>query len=265
VKLDLAEAFHRIRIADGYQHLTAFKTRYGLFQYNVMPFGVANGPAWFQKYVDHALTGLTDNTCVSFFDDILIYGDTREEVVERTREVLARFRKTGLFVKLEKCSFHVQEVSFLGFKIGHGKVEMEPERVEAVRNWPKPSKLREVQEFLGFANFYRRFIQNYSRIAKGLTDLLRKTPGPFYITDEATKSFNNLKAAFCKYPVLRQFDSSKPIFVEPDASVYAVGAVLSQIDEYGRRHPVAYYSKKLTPEESRYGTSDQELLAVVYL
>ena len=141
---------------------------------------------------------------------------------------------------------------------------MEGDRVKAIQDWPEPTKLREVQEFLGFANFYRRFIRNYSRIAKGLTDLLKKSPGPFRITDMAKESFQNIQTAFCSSPVLRQFDDTKQIFVEPDASVYAIGAILSQEDENGRKHPVAYYSKKLTPEESRYRTPDQELLAVVY-
>jgi Reverse transcriptase (RNA-dependent DNA polymerase) len=132
--------------------------------------------------VDYALAGLTDNTCVSFFNDILVYGNTREQVVKRTREVLQHLRKAGLFIRLHKCQFHVQEVSFLGFIISNGKVKMEPERVSAIQEWPEPTKPREIQEFLGFANFYRRFVRNYSQIAKGLTDLLKKRPGAFQMT-----------------------------------------------------------------------------------
>jgi hypothetical protein len=264
VKLDLAEAFHRLRIRKGDEYKTAFKTRYGLYQYNVMPFGLCNAPATFQAFVDNILAGLIDNGLVAYADDILIYGNTYEEVVSRTRECLERLRKAGLFVKLEKCQFHVRQVSFLGFTIGDGKVEMDPERVKAIQEWPRPEKLRNVQEFLGFANFYRRFIYKYSHIAKGLTDLLKKSPIPFTWTEEAEKAFQALKAAFGAYPVLRQFDPTKQIFVEPDASIHAIGAILSQLGEDGRRHPIAYYSRKFTPEESRYGTPDQELLAVVF-
>ena len=141
---------------------------------------------------------------------------------------------------------------------------MDPERVKAVQDWPTPGKLKNVQEFLGFANFYRRFIRGYSAMAKGLTDLLKKSKDPFRLTEAGKQSFQKLKDAFTAYPVLRQFDPSKPIFVETDASVFAIGAILSQLGEDGRRHPVAYYSKKLTPEETRYGTPDQELLAIVY-
>jgi hypothetical protein len=137
-KLDLREAFHRLRIKSGDEWKTAFKTRYGLFKYKVMPFGLCNGPASFQGFIDHVLDGLIDNTLVAFFDDILIYGATREEVVKNTRECLQRFRDAGLFVKLSKCEFHATQVSFLGFLIGNGKIEMDPDRVQAIKEWPKP-------------------------------------------------------------------------------------------------------------------------------
>jgi hypothetical protein len=263
-KLDLREAFHRLRIKSGDEWKTAFKTRYGLFEYKVMPFGLCNGPASFQGFIDHVLDGLIDNTLVAFFDDILIYGATREEVVKNTRECLQRFRDAGLFVKLSKCEFHATQVSFLGFLIGNGKIEMDPDRVQAIKEWPKPQKLKHVQEFLGFCNFYRRFIHGYSRITKGLTDLTRGKIKRWLWTPEAEKSFNDLKNAYCQFPVLYQFDSTKQIYVIPDASIYVVGGILAQPDDNGRLHPVAYYSRKLTPEESRYGTPDQELLAVVY-
>ena len=134
---------------------------------------------------------------MAFFDNILIYGATREEVVKNTRACLQRFRDAGLFVKLLKFEFHATQVSFLGFLIGNGKVEMDPDRVQAIKEWPKPQKLKHVQEFLGFCNFYRRFIHGYSRITKGLTDLTRGKIKRWLWIPEAEKSFNDLKDAYC--------------------------------------------------------------------
>ena len=120
-----------------------------------MPFGMCNAPASFQAFMDHTMAGLTDNGLVTFFDDLLIYGHTREEVVQRTRECLQRLQDAGLYVKLDKYDFYIRQVSFLGFIIGNGKVEIDLKRVKAVQDWPLPDKkLKHIQEFLEFANFY---------------------------------------------------------------------------------------------------------------
>lgn len=275
-KLDLKDAYHRIRIKPGDEWKTAFRTRYGHFEYAVMPFGLTNAPATFQAYVNEALAGLLDITCVAFMDDICIYSDTAEEHAERVRQVLDRLRTYGLYCKLSKCEFSVSEISFLGYVIGVEGVSMDPRKVQTILDWPVPESYRDIQVFLGFANFYRRFITHYSRVAKDITDLLlgmekgRKT-GPFVWTDSAQHAFSRLKELFTTAPILQHYDPSRRTRVETDASGFALSGVLSQFlevaDEWGSMrgawHPIAFWSRKLTATEKNYSTSDAELLAIV--
>ena len=269
-KLDLKDAYHRLRIREGDEWKTAFRTRYGHFEYCVMPFGLSNAPATFQAYINHALVGLVDVICVVYLDDILIYSEDPEQHTTAVRRVLERLQQYQLFVNLAKCEFDVERVEFLGFVISPDGVEMEASRVTAIREWPAPkNNVREVQVFLGFANFYRRFIYGYSRVAKGLTDLLKTGGKPlhqFSWTDEADKAFRELQIAFTTAPILRHFDPALKIRVETDASGFAVAGMISQLFGEGaeaRWHPIAFYSKKMTAIESRYETHDSELLAIV--
>ena len=157
-KLDLRDAYHRIRIKRGDEWKTAFRTRYGHWEYTVMPFGLTNAPATFQAYINEALKGLLDVTCVPYMDDICIYSDSVEEHAEHVREVLTRLRKAGLYVKLSKCEFDKQEIAFLGYVIGVHGVRMDDAKVKAITDWPVPQNFRDIQVFIRFANFYRRFI-----------------------------------------------------------------------------------------------------------
>ncbi len=262
-KLDLRNAYHLIRIKEGDEWKTAFKTIFGLFEYQVMPFGLTNAPASFQAYVDSVLEGMNHEQAMAFLDDILIMGETREELGQNTREVLRRLRAAGLYVKLEKCYFEVTEVPFLGFILTPQGVRMDPDRISTVMDWPEPERLRELQSFLGFGNFYRRFIREYSRIAQPMTRQLRTANGQrFQWTPEAQAAFQALKKAFTEEPCLRHFDPEFPIIIEVDASGFAMAAILYQEFE-GRRHPVAFWSRKMSPAEENYGTPDQELLAMV--
>ena len=171
-KLDLRNAYHRIRIREGDEWKTAFRTWYGHFEYLVMPFGLVNALATFQAYINRALTGLVDLTCIVYLDDILIYSEDPAAHKRHVVEVLERLRKHGLFAKLSKCRFTTDTVDFLGFILGPDGVAMEESRVKAIQEWPVPRTFREVQVFLGFANFYRRFIANYSKIVAPLTSML---------------------------------------------------------------------------------------------
>jgi Reverse transcriptase (RNA-dependent DNA polymerase) len=171
-KLDLRDAFNRIRIKEGHEWKTAFRTRYGLYEYNVMPFGLTNAPATFQAYVNHALEGLVDLCCVVFVDDILIYSAREEDHERDVCRVLERLQQYSLYAKLSKCEFHTKSVEFLGYVLSTNGVSMEKSRIEAIQGWPTPKNHKDVQVFLGTTNFYRRFIHHYSSIAKGLTDLL---------------------------------------------------------------------------------------------
>lgn len=267
-KLDLKDAYHRIRIKEGDEWKTAFRTRYGHFEYLVMPFGLANAPATFQAYINRALVGLVDTTCVVYLDDILIYSNDPSQHWNHVKQVLERLRQFSLFVNLKKCQFGTQRVEFLGFIVSTDGIEMDPERVATIRDWPRPKTYRDVQVFLGFANFYRRFILGYSDIAAPLTSLLKgskegKKTGPLDWTEEAEEAFQTLCSTFASAPFLRHFDPTKPLRVETDASNYALGAVLSQPDQDGHWRPVAFWSRKMIPAEQNYETHDQELLGIV--
>ncbi len=265
-KLDLKDAYNRIRIQEGDEWKTASRTRYGPFEYTVMHFGLCNAPATFQQYINEALAGLVDVICVVYLDDILIYSERPEEHTGHVRQVLERLQQYNLFVNLKKCDFNTEVVEFLGYIITPDGIAMEPARIQTIRDWPKPTSVHDIQVFLGFANFYRRFIRNYSRITAPITNLLRKKDEKFMFDTLAQEAFLKLKFAFTRAPVLRHFDPQLPIRLETDASGFATGAVISQLFGTGadaRWHPIAFHSKKMSPEETRYETHDQELLAIV--
>lgn len=262
-KLDLKDAYHRIRIRKGDEWKTAFRTRYGHFEYLVMPFGLANAPATFQTYINRALGGLVDTICIVYLDDILIYSEDIAEHNQHVREVLARLDEWGLYANLEKCEFDVTEVTFLGFVVSPEGINMERHRIDAVAAWPDLHTVQDIQIFLGFTGFYRRFIKGYAKITLPLTDKLRKnrstTP---LIGAREQEAFRQLQEAFQTAPLLQHFDPTLPTRLETDASAFAIGAIISQLFE-GRWHPIAFRSRKMTPEETRYDTGDGELLAVV--
>ncbi|KAJ9271473.1 hypothetical protein DTO212C5_2553 [Paecilomyces variotii] len=193
-----------------------------------------------------------------------------KEHEQHVSEVLERFCKHNLYAKLSKCEFHKEEVSFLGFIVGRDGIKMDPSRIITIRDWPTPKTFYNVQVFLGFASFFRRFIYDYSSIMILLTDLLKgskhsKKTGPLEWTPEAQKAFEDLKTAFIEPLVLRHYDPEKPIIVATDALGFALAAILLQLasEATGQWYPVAYFSRKFTEIERRYEVHDQELLAIV--
>ena len=182
-QLDLTNAYHWMRICEGDEWKTAFRTRYGHFKYQVMPFGFSNAPATFQGYVNKILAEKLDIFIIVYLDDILIYTeDLSQPHVEVVRWVLDQLRKYLLFANLKKCRFHQDEVCFLGYVVSSKGISMEAERIEVVRKWPEPKSVWDIQVFLGFANFYRQFIQGFSRIAAPLTSMLKTTAPPKKLT-----------------------------------------------------------------------------------
>jgi Reverse transcriptase (RNA-dependent DNA polymerase)/RNase H-like domain found in reverse transcriptase/Integrase zinc binding domain/Chromo (CHRromatin Organisation MOdifier) domain/Integrase core domain len=273
-KLDLRDAYHRIRIAEKDVWKTAFRTRYGHFEYMVMPFGLTNAPATFQSYINEALKGLLDVICVAYMDDILIFSRNREEHAGHVRLVLERLRLYNLYIKLSKCDFSVEKVEFLGFIVSVAGVSMDPRRIQAIMEWPVPTSYRDIQVFLGFVNFYRGFIKEYSAVVVPITDLLigmqkGRKQGPFVWPDSAATAFSRLKACFTEAGFLRHFDPKRQNRVETDASTKAVAGTLTQAyvsPTNPKRiiwYPVAFYSKKMSKEEQNYSTGDQEMLAIV--
>jgi RNase H-like domain found in reverse transcriptase/Reverse transcriptase (RNA-dependent DNA polymerase)/Integrase zinc binding domain/Chromo (CHRromatin Organisation MOdifier) domain/Retroviral aspartyl protease len=261
-KLDMRGAYNLLRIAKGDEWKTAFRCRYGHFEYQVMPFGLMNAPGTFQAFVNDVLRDYLDDFVVVYLDDILIYSDTLEEHTEHVRRVLKKLDAAGIGLKLEKCAFDKQEVHFLGFVIGINGISMDPAKVAAIQDWATPKSVFDIQVFLGLANFYRRFVRNYSKIAIPLTTLLKKNT-KFVWSKSAQSAFDELKARLMSGPILRHFDPTKACVIEADASDYALGGVCSQHDEFGQLHPIAYYSRKLLPAEMNYQIYDKELLAIV--
>ena len=268
-KLDLKDAYHCIWIRKGDEWKTAFCTRYGHFEYLVMPFRLTNAPTAFQTYINKSLTGLINKFCVVYLDDILIYLDAQPEHLDHVKQVLERLRRFGLYASLKKCDFFTTEVEFLGFMVSTNGVAMDQRRVATIQEWPKPKSYHEVQVFLGFVNFYQRFIHHYSQIAGLLTGLLkgsqkRVKSGPFEWPKDADQAFRRLTDAFSQAPLLTHFDPQLSIRIETDASEYALAGILTKLQEDNKQwHPVAFHSQKMIPAERNYETHDQELLAIV--
>ena len=192
----------------------------------------------------------------------LIYSETLEQHIQHVRAVLQRLREVKLYAKLEKCEFHTTSTAFLGYIITPDGISMDQEKITAILEWPTPRTVKQVQAFLGFANFYRRFIKDFSFKSRGLTRLTRKDQ-KFLWDDTAQLSFEQLKESFTNETLLRHFDPARPILLETDASDFAIGAVLSQKFDNGLTHPVAFYSRKMLPAETNYEIHDKELLAIV--
>ena len=261
-KLDLRNAYHLVRIKEGDEWLTGFNTPMGHFEYQVMPFGLSNAPAVFQSLVNDVLRDMIGLFVFVYLDDILIFSKELSSHIQHVKQVLQRLLENRLFVKAEKCDFHAHTTSFLGYIISRGEIKMDQEKVRAVRDWARPGTRLQLQRFLGFANFYRRFIRDYSRVAAPLTALTSCTR-IFCWTPEADRAFLNLKSRFTNAPILSQPDTSRQFVVEVDASDVGVGAILSQRSSTdGKLHPCAFYSCRLSPAERNYDVGNRELLAV---
>ena len=196
-KIDIKDAYYRIRIKEGDEWKTAFRTRYGHYEYLVMPFGLTNAPATFQNYIHKALHDLLDTICVVYLDDILIFSKTREGHTKHIQQVLERMRAAELYAKPSKCAFYQKSVEFLGFILSVEGISMDNRRVATVAEWQEPKTYREVQVFLGFCNFYRWFIHRYSTIAAPLNALLKGSkngvkPGALELGDNERLAFNRL-------------------------------------------------------------------------
>jgi hypothetical protein len=261
-KLDIIAAFNNIRIAENDVWKTAFITRFGLYETLVMPFGLCNAPSTFQNYINHQLFDLLDKICTAYLDDVLVYSTNKKEHREHVREVVTRLRDAGLQIDIDKCEFETTRTKYLGLIITPDGIEMDPEKVATITSWKPPPTLRDLQRFLGFANFYRRFIRDFSKKAKPLNDLLRK--GMAWSWKPAhQEAFDNLKSAFTTAPALAIYDYSRRTVLETDASDWASGGVLSQYDNNGLLRPVAYFSAKHSAQECNYEIYDKELLAII--
>ena len=260
--LDLKGAYNLIRIKDGEEWKTAFRTKRGLYEYLVMPFGLTNAPASFQTMINNVLREYIDMFVVVYLDDILIFSTTLKEHKEHVHQVLRKLQDANLLVESDKCEFHKQHVKFLGYEITPGFIGMDPDKVKAVREWPAPTNVKEVRAFLGFVNFYRRYVKNFGGIGIPLTDLTKKDH-PFIWGTKEQAAFEDIRGRILMNPIHAMPNPKRPFEVETDASDWALGGQLGQRDDEGRLHPVAFFSKKLHGPELNYPIHDKELMAII--
>ena len=259
--LDLCSGYWQVEMEPEDKPKTAFVTKRGLFQFTVMPFGLCNAPATFERLMETVLNGLQWEVCLIYLDDIIVIGKSFEEMMSNLEKVFNRLFSAGLKLKAKKCHLFSKEVQFLGHIVNADGVSTDPSKVETVREWPEPVSVTEVRSFLGLCSYYRRFIRNFADIARPLHKLTQKG-AKFKWTKECQDSFENLKYSLTHSPVLAFPDFTKPFILDTDASDQGIGSVLSQMTENGER-VVAYGSRVLSKSERKYCVTRKELLAVV--
>jgi len=246
----------------GNEYKTAFRTRYGQYEYKVMPFGLVNAHATFQPMMKKILREFLYHGLVVYLEDIRIYSENMEDHVKLVEKVLDRLEQHDLAVSLKKLVFRQEDVKFLGYIVKTSGVTMNDRKVKSVQNWAHPRSVKEVQIFVGFANFYRRFIKDFSKVLKPITETLKGNRKDFHWGREQEEAFEELKKRFTTPPILSHFYPGRRTVVETEASDFALGCVLSQYK--GRRlHPVAFHSRKLNSTETNYEIHDKELLAIM--
>ncbi|GJP30201.1 hypothetical protein CLOM_g23266 [Closterium sp. NIES-68] len=260
-KLDLQSGYWQIRMADDSVHKTAFRTRYGSYEYLMMPFRLTNAPATFQAEKNHILCPLLDECVVVYLDDILVYSCDMQQHVKHLRRVVEILRRERFYVKLSKSDFALEKVQFLGHIVSAQGVHVDPKKIEAVRTWKTPENVKELWQFLGFANYYNRFVPQYAKIAAPITNLLKKNT-PYKWEPKHQEAVEQLKQALTSTPVLILPDPKRDYVIEADASDQAVGGVLMQ-DQGNGLQPIAYLSKKLYGAELNYPIHNKEALAII--
>lgn len=265
--LDLVSGFHQICLDPADAQKTAFtvvntNSSAGHYEYTRMPFGLKNAPSTFQRLMNTVLSGLQGLHCFVYLDDCIIYSSDLSSHMEKLRLVFDRFREFNLKLQPDKCEFLRHEVSYLGHIITDKGVAPNPDKVKAVTTFPIPKNAKDVKSFLGLVGYYRRFIENFSKITKPLTSLLKKDTS-FHWSFEQDQAFNILKEKLTTAPLLQYPDFSQPFVVTTDASNYAVGAVLSQ-GSIGKDKPIAYASRTLNKAEGNYSTTEKELVAIIF-
>ena len=259
-KFDLLKGFWQVPLTDRAKEVSAFITPDGLFQYKVMPFGMKNSPATFQRLINKVISGLEN--CEAYIDDVIIYSDTFEDHLQRIRAFFNRLSDAKLTVNLAKSEFCHATLTFLGHVVGQGQVKPICAKVEAISVFPVPSCKRQLMRFLGMAGYYRKFCNNFSVIAEPLTNLLKKGT-KFIWNDSCQFAFDKLKAILMSTPVLLAPNFDKAFKLAVDASDIGAGAVLIQEDDNGVDHPVCYFSKKFNKHQKNYSTIEKECLALV--
>jgi hypothetical protein len=260
--LDLRSGFWQVAMTPEDQTKTAFTTYRGLFEFTVMPFGLTNAPAVFQRMMNSVLDGLQHKFAVPYIDDIIVYSKSIEEHIEHLEIVFRRLAEEGLMLNPDKCVYLRQEISYLGHIVSAEGLKPDPAKIQSVVDMQAPTSVKEIRRFLGLTGYYRKFIQNYAKIAQPMTVLTKKNI-QFHWNPQAQEAFETLKTALVTHPVLTYPDASKPYRLYTDASEFACGAVLSQESEDGE-HPVQYVSKQFSTAQMKWPTYEREAFAIVH-
>lgn len=260
---DANKGFHQVEINEEDRPKTAFRTHKGLHQFKRMPFGLKTGPSIFQRLTDKVLGRYKWQIALVYIDDIIIYSNSLKEHLSDVSTVLKLVGKSGITLSPKKCHIAYQSIKALGHTVSNLGIGTLEETVRAVKEYPIPHNVKSLQRFLGLAVYYRRFVQNFARLAAPLYELL-KDGVPFKWTSRQDEAVNNLKNALTSAPVLAHPDYTKPFLVHTDASTTGLGVVLGQMDDENREHPILFLSRTLTPAEKNYGSTEMECLAMIW-
>lgn len=262
--LDLAAGYWQIPIHESDREKTAFITPSGLYQFKVMPFGLSNAPATFQRIMDALLSGIKWQRCLVYMDDVIVFARTFEEHLESLQLVFDKLREAGLHLKASKCKFARPSLPFLGHVVSREGIHTCPDKTHAIQQLQAPTNIRELRTFLGMCSYYRRFIDHFADLAEPLHALLRKPTANFVWSAKEELAFRTLKEKLAEPPILQFPDNRRPFTVDTDASNYGLGAVLSQLGDDGQLHPICFASRSLSPAERNYHTTERECLGVVF-
>ena len=257
---DVTSGYNQIPVKESDIPKTAFCTKYGLYEYTSMPMGLTNSPVTFHRLMELALRGLQWHTCLIYLDDIVVFGSTFDEHLQRVQEVLERIKAAGLKLKPEKCQLFQKEVDFLGHLVSAEGIKPNPHNIEKVKHWPVPKNATEVRRILGLGNYYRRFVQGYSKLVRPLTDLTRKG-ADFIWTSTCQNAFDSLKQALIGSDIMTYPRDAGQYILDTDASDGQIAGILSQIQD-GRERVISYGSRTLGKAEKNYCITDKELLAI---
>ncbi|KAD4889453.1 hypothetical protein E3N88_21526 [Mikania micrantha] len=257
-KIDLRSGYHQLRVHEDDVPKTAFRTRYGHYEFLVMPFGLTNAPAVFMDLMNRVCRPYLDKFVIVFIDDVLIYSRSQQEHAQHLKLILELLAREKLYAKFSKCEFWLREVQFLGHVVNQDGIQVDPSKIKAVEQWETPRTPTEIRQFLGLAGYYRRFIKNFSKIALPLTTLTQKNQ-PFIWGSQQEEAFQLLKHKLCNAPILALPEGIDNFTVYCDASRQGLGCVLMQNDKV-----IAYASRQLKVHEKNYTTHDLELGAVVF-
>ena len=259
-KIDL-KGYRQVPLTPMAKEISAFVTLEGFYQYKVMPFGMKNAPATFQRMINQIVENFEG--CEAYIDDVIVFGSTWEQHLQRVRELFCRVKLANLTVNLVKSKFGHAHVTYLGHVVGEGQVKPVNAKVEAILKYTVPTSKEELMRFLGMAGYYRKFCRNFASVCEPLTNLLRKN-SVFVWSKSCQSAFETIKSLLVSAPVLATPDFDKLFVLTVDASDVGAGAVLLQEDSKGIDHPISYVSHKFNASQRNYSTSEKEALALVF-